>query len=104
LLELAEVDPAATGVQAVAPGQGDEDVLGGDVRLAARGQRRTDELPQLEHVRLQGGAGAARRLVVPQLLDQGGDLDHPVGVQGEQRQYLTRLRGGRCDRDAVLAY
>jgi hypothetical protein len=54
---------------------------------------------QVEDVGLERGSRAARRVVTPQLLDEGGNGDDPAGIQGEQRQDLALL--GRVQRDGL---
>ncbi len=103
-LELAEVHGAAPALQAVAAGDGGEDVLGGAPLVLVVRQRLGDQLAQLQHVRLERGARTARRGLAPQLLDERGHGDHLVCVEREEGENLPRLERRGDDRHSVLAH
>jgi hypothetical protein len=52
---------------------------------------------KMEDVGLKRRSRTSRRVVTPQLLDDGGNCDDPPGIQGEQRQNLALLGCVRRD-------
>ena len=95
--EAGGVDLLIGGPQQVAGRAGDQ-----DRRWPAGGAVGLEHSPQVGDVRLQRSRGPGRRLVGPQLGDEGVERHDPIGVEEQQGQQGALLAAAEIDRGTTL--